>query len=111
MKWPTPSSGSGFRRTTDRLLKMESYSLTKRLMRTALFPNYVKIGDAIIPRVMVFVDELVQGSRTQITLTEISLNDLPDSVFTKAFIECKPLTWERWRVRRRRVTWRTLVRQ
>lgn len=69
------------------LLKMESYSLTKRLMRTALFPNYVKIGNAVIPRVMLFVDELVQGSRTQITLTDISLNDLPDSVFTKAFVE------------------------
>lgn len=69
------------------ILKMESYSLTKRLMRTALFPNYVKIGSAIIPRVMVFVDELVQGRRTQITLSEISLNALPDSVFTKAFVE------------------------
>lgn len=69
------------------LLKMESYSLTRRLMRTALFPNYVKIADAVIPRVMVFVDELVEGSRTQITLTEISLNDLPDTVFTKAFLE------------------------
>jgi len=36
---------------------------------------------------MVFVDELVQGRRTQITLSEISLNALPDSVFTKAFVE------------------------
>lgn len=69
------------------VLKMESYSLTKRLMRTALFPNYVKVGNAVVPRVMVFVDELVQGSRTQITLTQISLNDLPDTVFTKAFVE------------------------
>lgn len=72
---------------TNLVLKMESYSLTKRLMRTALFPNYVKVGDAVIPRVMMFVDELVEGSRTQVTLTEISLNDLPDTVFTKAFVE------------------------
>lgn len=72
---------------TNLLLKMESYSLTKRLMRTALFPNYVKVGDTIVPRVMVFDDALVQGNRTQITLTEISLNDLPDTVFTKAFVE------------------------
>ncbi len=69
------------------LLKMESYSLTKRLMRTALFPNYIKVGNAVIPSVMVFVDELVPGSRTQVTLTEVDLKDLPDSVFTKAFVE------------------------
>lgn len=69
------------------ILKMESYSLTKRLIRTALFPNYVRVGDAVIPRVMIFVDELVEGSRTQVTLDEVSLADLPDTVFTKAFVE------------------------
>lgn len=69
------------------LLKMESYSLTKRLMRTALFPNYFKIGDVVVPRVMIFTDELVQGSRTQITVDQVSLDDLPDTVFTKAFVE------------------------
>lgn len=69
------------------LLKMESYSLTKRLMRTAFFPSYARVGDAVIPRVMLFVDALVEGSRTQISLSEISLDDLPDSVFTKSFVE------------------------
>lgn len=69
------------------VLKMESYSLTKRLMRTALFPNYIRVGNAIVPRVMIFVDELVEGSRTQVTLDEVSMNDLPDNVFTKAFVE------------------------
>lgn len=69
------------------VLKMESYSLTRRLLRTALFPNYIRVGDTVIPRVMVFVDELVQGSRTQVTLDEVSLSDLPDTVFTKAFVE------------------------
>lgn len=72
---------------TNLLLKMESYSLTKRLMRTALFPNYVRVGDSVIPRVMLFVDELVEGSQTQVTLDQVSLNDLPDTVFTKAFLE------------------------
>lgn len=69
------------------VLKMESYSLTKRLMRTALFPSYIRQGDAVIPRVMIFVDELVPGRRTQITMTEPSFRDLPDTVFTKAFVE------------------------
>lgn len=69
------------------VLKMESYSLTKRLMRTALFPNYVKVGDAVIPRTMVFVDELVEGSRTLVTISEPNFGELPDSVFTKSYVE------------------------
>src|SRR5690606_37371076 len=72
---------------TNLVLKMESYSLTKRLMRTALFPNYARVGDKVIPRVMLFVDELVEGRQTQVTLEQISLSDLSDTVFTKAFVE------------------------
>jgi hypothetical protein len=33
------------------------------------------------------VDALVQGKKTKITLTEVSIDPLPDSVFTKAYIE------------------------
>jgi len=69
------------------LLKMESYSLTKRLMRTALFPNYYRLGDTFIPRTMVFNDELVQGRRTQIIVSDPSISQLEDIVFTKAYFE------------------------
>lgn len=69
------------------VLKMESYSLTKRLMRTAYFPNYIKEGNAVIPRVMMFVDELVPGRRTNITIIEHSFDRLSDTVFTKAYVE------------------------
>lgn len=72
---------------THLMLKVESYSLTKRLMRTALYPRYAKVGDSIIPKQMVFIDELVDGKKTQIALTEISLEPLPDNVFTKSFVE------------------------
>lgn len=69
------------------LLKSESYSLTQRLMRTALFPSYARVGDSVVPRQMLFVDELVEGKRTQITLTQLSVDPLSDNVFTKAFVE------------------------
>jgi hypothetical protein len=36
---------------------------------------------------MVFIDELVEGNKTQISVSEISTNDIPDHVFTKAYIE------------------------
>jgi len=69
------------------LLKVESYSLTKRLMRTAYFSNYEKRGSYVVATTMLFVDELVAGSRTLVTLSDISFEALPDSVFTKAFVE------------------------
>ncbi len=72
---------------TTLLLKAEEYSLNQRLMRTSLFPNYARVGENIIPRQMIFVDELVEGKRTQITMEEMSVNPIPDYVFTRAYLE------------------------
>jgi outer membrane lipoprotein-sorting protein len=75
--------------TRDRylVLKTEDYSETGRLLRTSLFPNYAKAGEQYIASNMIFVDELVAGKKTSISLSEISLSTLPDSVFTKSYIE------------------------
>lgn len=72
---------------TDLVLKAEEYSLTRRLMRSSLFPKYTKVGNAVIPTQMLFIDELVAGKKTQIGLSEISVSKIPDHVFTKAYIE------------------------
>lgn len=69
------------------LLMTEEYSLTKRLMRTALFPKYATIGQFVIPQQMVFVDELVKGSKTTVILSDLSISPIPDNVFTKSYIE------------------------
>lgn len=72
---------------SDLVLKIEEYSLTRRLMRTSLFPKYTKVDTAVIPVQMIFIDELVEGKKTQIALSEVSLGEIPDHVFTKAYIE------------------------
>ncbi len=72
---------------SDLVLKTEEYSLTYRLMRTGLFPKYTKVGDVVIPVQMIFMDELVAGKKTQISVSEISVSKIPDHVFTKAYIE------------------------
>ena len=69
------------------VLKREEYSLTRRLMRTSLFPKYAKIGDQFVATQIIFIDELVEGKKTQITLSDISVEKLPDYVFTKAYVE------------------------
>lgn len=69
------------------VLKVENYSLSGRLMRSDYFPNYVRIEDRLIASRALFVDELRPGERTQMTLTDTSLATLPDSVFTKSYLE------------------------
>ena len=69
------------------MLKTEDYSLTERLLRTSYFPSYARAGDNVVPTQMIFVDELVEGRKTQIEMTDISVAAVPDSVFTKSYVE------------------------
>ena len=69
------------------VLKVENYSLSGRLMRTAYYPKYVKVEQRYIPSRMLFVDELKEGEKTQVTIRDASVAALPDSVFTKAYLE------------------------
>lgn len=71
----------------DLVLKAEEYSLNRRLMRTGLFPKYARAGGSVIPVQLVFIDELVEGKKTQIGISEISTKEIPDYVFTKAYME------------------------
>ena len=41
----------------------------------------------MIPVTLIFVDELVDGKKTQIALKDLSIKELSDSIFTKAYIE------------------------
>ena len=69
------------------VLKTEDYSLSERLMRTSYYPRYARVGDAVVPTEMIFVDELVEGKKTRISMTDLSAAAIPDSVFTKAYVE------------------------
>ena len=69
------------------VLKSEDYSATDRLVRTSYFPQYREIqGNFVVSRAS-FVDELVEGRRTTVEIADISLEPLPDYVFTKAYVE------------------------
>lgn len=69
------------------VLKSEDYSVTGRLLRTSYFPRYASVADAYVPTQVIFIDELVENKKTTITLSDISTAELPDSVFTKAYVE------------------------
>lgn len=74
-------------RDTNLILKTEDSSANGRLMRTSYFPSYAKVGDKFMASKAIFVDNLIPGKKTQITMSDISTEDLPDSLFTKAYVE------------------------
>lgn len=69
------------------VLKAEEYSLSDRLMRTAFYPKYIQMGSQFIPSQILLVDNLKEGEKSQVSLRDGSIAPLPDSVFTKAFLE------------------------
>jgi hypothetical protein len=69
------------------ILKSEDYSLTKRLLRTSYFPSYAKAGDSFVADQQLYVDALVENKQTKVTIEDISTAEIPDNVFTKAYVE------------------------
>ncbi|MGL4982183.1 MAG: outer membrane lipoprotein-sorting protein [Treponemataceae bacterium] len=75
--------------------KIEDYSLSGQLMRTTAIPTYQKTGDKWIPSSLTVLDHLVSKKikdtvvfeRTVITIKNPSLSPLPDSVYTKEYLQ------------------------
>lgn len=77
------------------LRKSEDYSLSGQLLRTTAIPDYYQIGQRFVPKQILFVDALrgatINGKftseKTQISINKPSFNKIPDSVFSKTFLE------------------------
>jgi outer membrane lipoprotein-sorting protein len=69
-------------------LKEEDFSVSDRLMRTTLFlPTYIQAGTKLIPAKIKMVDEINKGQQSVLTISDVAVAKLPDSTFTKAFLE------------------------
>ncbi|MBB6480733.1 outer membrane lipoprotein-sorting protein [Spirochaeta isovalerica] len=75
--------------------KMEDYSLSGQRMRVTAIPRYQKLEDKWLPYNLVMLDYLrsrtingkTEYERTTITVSKPSLSELPDSLFTKEYLE------------------------
>ncbi len=75
--------------------KVEDYSLSGQLMRTTAIPSYQKVGDKWVAAGMVILDHLkmkkigdkIEYERTTVTIKKPSISTLPDSVYTKEYLE------------------------
>jgi len=69
-------------------LKEEDFSVSNKLMRTMLYlPTYINVGSKTIPAKIKIVDELNKGEQSLMTISDVVVGKLPDSTFTKAFLE------------------------
>ncbi|MDR0640963.1 MAG: outer membrane lipoprotein-sorting protein [Treponema sp.] len=75
--------------------KTEDYSLSGQLLRTSAFPDYHRIGSRFVPKRVLF-EETLKGAvidgkfvneRTQITINKPSFAKVPDSTYSKTFLE------------------------
>ena len=77
------------------LRKTEDYSLSGQLLRTSAIPDYSTVNGRYVPARILFVDALrgatLNGAfvheETQITISKPSFDKVPDSVFSKNFLE------------------------
>lgn len=75
--------------------KSEDYSLSGQLMRTTAIPTYQRVREKWVAASLVIQDHLksksiagkVEYERTSVTVSKPSLKTLPDSVYTKAYLE------------------------
>ena len=75
--------------------KIEDYSLSGQKMRTTAIPTYQKVGERWVPKKIVILDHLIFRKinnknvyeRTTISINNPSLKKLPDTVYTKEYLE------------------------
>lgn len=66
--------------------KTEDYSLSGQLLRTTAIPSYQVLEGRFIPRAVYFFEALVD-EKTVISIAKPSFRAIPDTVFTKTFLE------------------------
>ena len=77
------------------ILKTEDHSLSRQLLRITAVPEYQQVGGRSVPRTVYIIDMLegavIDGQfvseRTVLSINRPSLAPLPDSVFSKTFLE------------------------
>jgi outer membrane lipoprotein-sorting protein len=84
---PVPMRKIWIRKDYYLVMKEEQYSLSGRLLRTIAIPKYQSITGHYVPKMMLIINNLRPGEKTQITFSNVSVSKLPDEVFTKGYLE------------------------
>lgn len=85
--WVDAKSGS--------VLKLQEFALSDKLMRTSYYPKWSKVkntekgGEVYFPKEIRIFDEVEKGTSTTIVMQKVDLSELPNNIFTKAWLESK----------------------
>jgi len=80
---------------TGNVLKRQDFSLSRKLMRTSYYPKWKKLfseskgSEVYFPYEIRIFDELQRDKTTTLIVQEVNLDALPDSYFSKAWLESK----------------------
>lgn len=83
----TPKMKIWVRKDKNLPLQMEEYSLSDRLVRTIKIPKWTTVAGKFISKQTLVIDNLKEGEKSLITATDVNNLPIPDSNFTKAFLE------------------------
>jgi Outer membrane lipoprotein-sorting protein len=75
------------RKSDSRPLKAEFYSLSDRLLKTAHYQNYQKMGGQMRPTRLVMDDALKKDEQSVLEYSNMRLRELPDKMFTKEYLK------------------------
>ena len=67
--------------------KAEFFSASGRLLKTAVYQNFSRLGGRVRPTRMVMVDALREGEESVLDYTNLKARDLPDKIFTKDYLK------------------------
>jgi outer membrane lipoprotein-sorting protein len=73
--------------TTGRPLRAEFYSLSDRLLKTATYQNFRKLGGKVRPTEITIQDALRTEDRSVLEYVDLKPRDLPDKMFTKEYLK------------------------
>lgn len=84
---PYPYVTAYIDQSSELLLMLKEYSLSKRLLRSSYYLKYAKVNEKLIATQMIFKDETMDNAKTTINITNISTDKLDDSIFSKSYLE------------------------
>jgi len=67
--------------------KAEFYAVSDRLLKTAFYQNYAKLGGQMRPTRMVMKDAMKAGEESVLDYRDLRSRDLPDRMFTKDYLK------------------------
>ena len=67
--------------------RAEFYSVSDRLLKTAHYQNFVKMGGRLRPSRLVLQDALRNGEESVLEYSDLRARDLPDKIFTKDYLK------------------------